>query len=67
MQQQDAQIQLYTISQTAKIVGVHSETIRRWTLTGQFPPPRHKTRGYKRYHRDDVLAFLNGTWKPAKS
>lgn len=45
------------ISEVADIIGVSTETLRRWDKNGKFRSKRHPINNYRVYHKDDVDAF----------
>lgn len=40
---------LYSISETAKILGISAQTLRRWDKNGKFPSSRHPINNYRVY------------------
>lgn len=49
---------LLTVSQAARLLGVHANTIRAWTDSGRLPAYRINERGDRRYRAADVRALL---------
>lgn len=49
---------LLTVSQAARILGVHANTIRTWTEGGRLTAYRINERGDRRYRASDVRALL---------
>jgi len=52
--------QLLSISEVAKLLHVHPNTVRNWTNKGMLRTYRLGSRGDRRFALDDVLEFLNG-------
>lgn len=53
--------QLLTISQVAKVLNVHPDTLRRWDKKGKLKALRVGTRrgvGERRYHREDIIKLI---------
>jgi len=46
------------VGQAAKIIGVSSETLRRWDRTGKFESIRHPINNYRVYPEDSVITFV---------
>lgn len=46
--------QLLTIQQVAKILNVHSETLRRWDKKGRLRAIRVGSRKDRRYRKEDI-------------
>ncbi len=51
-------IKLLRIRETAKILGVNPETLRRWDREGKLPAIIISKRGDRRYKKEDIEAFL---------
>ena len=49
----------FTISQAAKLIGVSSETLRRWENTGKFPSQRHPINNYRVYKDEHIEIAIN--------
>ena len=47
-----------SISKAAKILGVSTETLRRWDKTGKFPSQRHPINNYRVYNEEKVNLLL---------
>ena len=47
-------INLYTVSEAAKKLGVCTETIRRWDNEGKLKARRHSINNYRIYTEDDL-------------
>lgn len=53
--------QLLTISQVAKVLNVHPDTLRRWDKKGKLNALRVGTRrgvGERRYRREDIIKLI---------
>lgn len=46
------------IGEAAKLIGVSSETLRRWDKSGKFVSVRHPINNYRVYPENDVLHFV---------
>jgi len=55
--------ELLTISQTAEIIGVSIQTLRRWDDSGKLRSVRKKETGNRYYRRDDVEKFIKSNPK----
>jgi len=51
-------IKLLRISEAAEILGVNSETLRRWDDSGQLKAIRLGTRRDRRYDQDEILKLI---------
>ncbi len=51
-------IKLLRIRETAEILGVNPETLRRWDREGKLPAIIINKRGDRRYKKEDIEAFL---------
>ncbi|MGZ8482165.1 MAG: helix-turn-helix domain-containing protein, partial [Candidatus Limnocylindria bacterium] len=49
---------LLSVSQAARLLGVHANTIRSWTDAGRLTAYRINERGDRRYRRSDVISLL---------
>jgi diguanylate cyclase (GGDEF)-like protein/excisionase family DNA binding protein len=49
---------LLTVRETARLLGVHANTVRSWTDAGLLACLRINSRGDRRYRRGDIEAFL---------
>jgi len=47
------------ISEAAEIIGVSSETLRRWDKSGKFESVRHPINNYRVYPKSGVLSLVN--------
>jgi excisionase family DNA binding protein len=54
---------MLTTSEAAKILGVHINTVRRWSNRGSLKSYRIGSRGDRRFRREDVYTLLNGNIK----
>src|SRR5579859_2437516 len=52
---------LFSIQEAAKILGVHSETLRRWDNEGKLQAVKVGERGDRKYRQDDIMRILLGT------
>jgi diguanylate cyclase (GGDEF)-like protein/excisionase family DNA binding protein len=50
-----------SVTEAARVVGVHPNTLRAWTSQGRIRAYRINRRGDRRYRRDDLDAFLEAT------
>jgi excisionase family DNA binding protein len=57
--------QLLTVSDAARMLGVHSNTIRNWTDQGVLKCLRINRRGDRRYARQEIARFLAQTQSAA--
>jgi len=48
----------YSISDTAKKIGVSTQTLRRWDKSGKFSSKRHPINNYRVYPKDQVDLFV---------
>lgn len=60
------QKQLYSISETAKILGISIDTLRRWDKAGRLIPVRSGPKGHRFYNKTDIDFFLKGIETIAK-
>lgn len=49
---------LLKISEAAKLLGVHPETLRRWDRSGKLKAVVISSRGDRRYQRADLEKFI---------
>lgn len=56
-----ANAQLLTVSAAARMLGVHSNTVRNWTEQGLLTCLRVSSRGDRRYARQEIVRFLART------
>ena len=47
-----------SVTEAARVLGVHANTLRAWTAQGRVRAYRINSRGDRRYRRDDLDAFL---------
>jgi diguanylate cyclase (GGDEF)-like protein/excisionase family DNA binding protein len=57
--------ELITLSQAARMAGVHRDTVRAWCDRGELPTLRHGARGQVRLRRADVERLLSGRSRSA--
>lgn len=50
--------QLLTIQQVAKMLNVHTETLRRWDKSGKLKAMRVGTRRDRRYRKEDIEKYI---------
>ena len=55
------QPEILTIGEVAKILNVSTMTLRRWDNEGVLKAFRPSTTRQRRYHKKDVIAFLQST------
>ena len=55
--------ELLTIKQAAKVLNVHTETLRRWDKRGKLKAVRVNERGDRRYDPKDIEAILRNKEK----
>ncbi len=55
---------MLTIAETAHLLNVHINTVRRWSDQGMLKSYRIGTRGDRRFHREDIDSFLAGLNRP---
>ncbi|MEK7211584.1 MAG: helix-turn-helix domain-containing protein [Patescibacteria group bacterium] len=60
------QNKLLTIGETAKLLDVSIDTLRRWDKTGRFKAVRKTTAGDRYYQPEDVAAYLGDYFSLAK-
>ncbi|MCK5576697.1 MAG: helix-turn-helix domain-containing protein [Dehalococcoidales bacterium] len=49
---------LLTVSEVAKLLHIHENTVRRWSDRGIIPAYRICSRGDRRFRKDDISLFL---------
>jgi len=54
-------VPMLTVRQVAKLLHVHSNTVRRWSDQGILRAYRISPRGDRRYRREDIEYFLTET------
>jgi excisionase family DNA binding protein len=52
---------MLTISQAAKLLGVHPDTLRRWEKAGKLSPIRFVKRGHRRYRSDEIMDLIKNS------
>jgi excisionase family DNA binding protein len=50
-----------TVTEAARFLGVHPETLRRWDWAGKVVPARHPVNNYRLYRRNELEALLRRT------
>ena len=50
---------MLTVSDVARLLNVHTNTVRRWTKQGILETYRIGLRGDRRFYRESVLRFLS--------
>jgi len=59
---------MLTTSEVSSILGLHPNTVRRWTQNGTLQACRVSPRGDRRYRKEDIDTFLKiNTSKPAEN
>lgn len=51
---------MLNVREAAQLLGIHVNTVRRWTQKGLLPVYRLGARGDRRFRREDIDAFLSG-------
>ena len=51
---------MLTVREVARLLHIHSNTLRRWADQGIIRAYRITRRGDRRFRRGDIAAFLNG-------
>ena len=51
---------MLTTGEVSQLLGVHVNTVRRWSRTGRLPAYRISDRGDRRFRRRDINRFLQG-------
>jgi len=49
---------MLTPGEVSQLLGIHINTVRRWSRTGKLPAYRISTRGDRRFKREDIDGFL---------
>jgi len=49
---------MLNINEAAKLIGIHPNTLRRWSDKNLLPSFIISTRGDRRYHKRDIERFL---------
>jgi len=55
---------LLKISEAAKLLNVHPNTLRKWDKKGILKAIRFGVRGDRRYRKEDILRLVNTRSKP---
>ena len=58
MENTDKIVPMLTVREVAKLLHVHSNTLRRWADQGLIKAYRITSRGDRRFRRDDIARFL---------
>ena len=58
--------ELITISETAEILGVSMDTLRRWDKSGKLKPAKISEAGYRLYYKSQIELFLNDIFRLAR-
>ena len=53
----------YSVSEFAKAIGVHPQTVRRWDRTNQLKPEFRTIGGQRKYTQEQVDAYLHQSKK----
>ena len=56
---------MLTAREVATLLNVHINTVRRWSNQGILNTYRVSPRGDRRFHRQDIIAFLSQKTGPA--
>lgn len=51
---------IYSLEETAQILNVNKETLRRWDNTGKLKSIRNPINNYRSYRKSDLIMFENG-------
>ncbi len=62
----DSDQAMLTVSEVARLLNVHPNSVRRWANEGLLRAYRVGRRGDRRFRPEDVAKFLEG-WDPSKS
>jgi len=49
----------YTITEVAKRVGVHADTLRRWVRTGRIPEPSRDRNDWRVFTEGEIQQIIN--------
>lgn len=52
--------ELYSVSEFAKQIGVHPQTVRRWDKTNKLCPKLRTKGGQRKYTSEQIEEYLNG-------
>jgi len=55
---------LLKISEAAKLLNVHPNTLRKWDKKGILVAVRFGERGDRRYRKEDIMKLVNSRSKP---
>ncbi len=53
-------VPMLTVREVARLLNIHSNTVRRWSNRGILRAYRITSRGDRRFRRDDIVRFLDG-------
>lgn len=56
-------MEYYTVSQFAKAIGVHPQTLRRWDREKKLSPDTRSTGGQRRYSKKQIDIYLQGGYQ----
>ena len=57
---------MLTVSEVARLLSVHINTVRRWSNQGILKAYRVGSRGDRRFRREDIASFLSQESKTAE-
>jgi excisionase family DNA binding protein len=60
----EEQDSMLTTREVAGILGIHQNTVRRWSDLGLLKSSRISQRGDRRYRYEDITSFLDSMNKP---
>jgi predicted site-specific integrase-resolvase len=60
----EEQDSMLTTREVAGILGIHQNTVRRWSNLGLLKSSRISQRGDRRYRYEDITSFLDSMNKP---
>jgi len=49
----------YTITEVARRVGVHADTLRRWVRTGRIPEPRRDRNDWRVFSESEIQQIIS--------
>ncbi len=62
----DPDLEMLTVSQVARLLNVHPNSVRRWANQGLLRTYRVGRRGDRRFRPEDVASFL-AEWDPSRN